>query len=122
MQATRTEKVTYWIATGYVLFAMGWSVVMYHVMPDGAAGFFERFGYPTYLVYPLAYLKLIAIIVIVTNRYNNLKEMVYGAYYINMIMATTIPVSYIYSNKVRGRPQRDLPDFWSTKAPQGQPE
>ena len=117
----KSEKVIYWAATGFVLFALGWSFVTYHVMYDFQVTWFERFGYPTYLVYPLAYLKLIAIIVIVTNRYNNLKEMAYGAYFINMVIAAVghlvdghhpwhayiglvcVPISYIYSNRVRGR-------------------
>lgn len=137
MQASKTEKIIYWLATGLVLFALSWSFITYHVMHDFQSTWFERFGYPTYLVYPLAWLKLIAIIVIVMNRWNNLKEMVYGAYFINMMMATAghllddhhpwhayvgliaVPVSYIYSNRVRGRPQRDFPGFLSVSA-QGQ--
>lgn len=88
MNASRKDRIIYWVSTGFVLFAMGWSVVTYHVVP-AQAEWFINFGYPTYIIYPLAYLKLIAIIVIVTNRYNNLKEMVYGAYFINLCLATT---------------------------------
>ena len=109
-----------------MLALMGWSVIMYHLWHEMAAGFFSDLGYPTYVVYPLAYLKLIAMIVIITNRYNNLKEIAYGAYYINMVMATAahlmaghtpwhayvglvvVPVSYYLSNIVRGRPTKDL--------------
>jgi len=78
------------------------------------------------VVYPLAYLKLIALIAILTNRYRNLKDIAYGAYFINMVAATyahllagdnpvqayvglvVIPVSYVLSNRVRGEPKRDL--------------
>ncbi len=128
--ATKTDKAIYWIATGYMLFLMMVSVVNYHLVHERMAGAFLSFGYPTYLVYPLAYLKLIGVIVIITNRYNNLKDWVYATYYINMILAFVahfvaqnffwhaalglicVPISYIYSNKVRGRPSRDLFDFW----------
>ncbi len=126
MNASKTEKALYWFATTLALALMGWSVIMYHLRAEMAAGFFRDFGYPTYIVYPLAYLKLIAMLVILTNRYNNLKEIAYGAYYINMIVATAahliaghnpwhayvglivVPVSYYLSNKVRGRPSKDL--------------
>lgn len=125
--ATRTEKVIYWISTGYVLFAMMWSFVMYHVRHEFASAFFEMLGYPTYIVYPLAWLKLLAVIVILTNRYSDLKEWVYAAYFFNVLLATSgyinagqlfpvhsylalilVPVSYLYSNKVRGKPWRRL--------------
>ena len=128
--ATKSEKVLYWSATGYMLLLIMMSVVSYHINHDGMAMMFVAFGYPAYLVYPLAYLKLIGIIVVITNRYNNLKEWVYATYYINMILAFVVhvvaenfywhavlgllcvPISYIYSNKVRGRPPRNLFDFW----------
>ncbi len=134
MTATKTEKAVYWVATGYMLLLMTWSVVSYHVFNDRMAGAFASFGYPTYLAYPLAYLKLIGVIVIIANRYNNLKDWVYATYYINMILAflahvvaqnfywhavlglICVPISYIYSNRVRGRPSRDLFDFWPKAA------
>lgn len=128
--ATKSEKVLYWSATAYMLLLMMMSVVSYHLNHDRMAMMFVTFGYPAYLVYPLAYLKLIGIIVVITNRYNNLKDWVYATYYINMILAFVVhvvaenfywhavlglicvPISYIYSNKVRGRPSRNLFDFW----------
>jgi len=128
--ATKSEKVLYWSATGYMLLLMMMSVVSYHINHDGMAMMFVAFGYPAYLVYPLAYLKLIGIIVVITNRYNNLKDWVYATYYINMILAFVVhvvaenfywhavlglicvPISYIYSNKVRGRPPRNLFELW----------
>ena len=126
MNPTRTEKIVYWVTTGYMLLLMLWAFATYHVINDMVTAGFERAGYPGYIVYPLAYLKLVAVVVIVMNRYNNLKEMVYGAYFINMMLAfivhvvgdgfwyhaalglIAVPVSYIYSNRVRGRPHRDL--------------
>ncbi len=130
MTASKGEKTVYWIATGYILFLMMWSAVAYHVFNDRMASTFTSFGYPAYLVYPLAYLKIVGVIVIITNRYNNLKDWVYATYYINMILAflahvvaenfywhavvglICVPLSYIYSNKVRGRPSKNLFDFW----------
>ena len=125
--ATRTDKVIYWISTGYVLLLMMWSFVMYHIRHEFASAFFEMLGYPAYVVYPLAWLKLMAAIVILTNRYSDVKEWVYAAYFFNVLLATSgyinagqffpvhaylalilVPVSYLYSNKVRGKPWRRL--------------
>ena len=57
--ATKTQKVIYWIATGYMLFAMLWSFVTYQLLNDTINGLFNEYNYPTYLIYPLAYLKLV---------------------------------------------------------------
>ncbi len=128
----RAEKVIYWITTGFVLFAMSWSFVMYYFFHDRTVAMFQSLNYPTYIIYPLGCLKLIGIIVIITNRYRDVKEWVYGAYLINVLLAFAAHlsvgdglhgfalllllctlVSYIYSNKVRGRPKRDLLNLWS---------
>lgn len=124
MSATKFEKMLYWASTGLILLLMLAAVINYHLSYENMQENFTRYGYPTYIIYPLAYLKLIAVIIIVSNRYNNLKEMVYGAYFINMVLATAahlsvgdtpyhafvglimIPLSYYYSNKVRGRPEK----------------
>ncbi len=129
MKATTLDKAIYWLATAIVLLLMGWSVVAYVVNHDFMAGYFVELGYPAYIIYPLAGLKLIAIMVILTNRFSDLKDMVYAAYFINMGLATAahlsigdmpyhayvglvaVPVSYVYSNRVRGKPARRLLDF-----------
>ena len=124
--ANKTQKIIYWIATGYMLFAMLWSFVTYHVLNETITDFFISYNYPTYLIYPLAYLKLVGAIVIITNLYADLKEWVYATYYINMILAFVahyvaqdmfwhavlglilVPVSYLLSNRVRGYPLKKL--------------
>lgn len=123
--ATRAEKIIYWLATLLMFALMLLAIVNYHLQYETMSGFFAAFGYPPYIVYPLAYLKLAALIAIATNIYRNLKDIAYGAYFINMVAATyahllagdnpvhayvglmVIPISYILSNRVRGQPKRD---------------
>lgn len=125
MKATKLEAIIYWIATLLMFALMLMAIIGYHLQHDVMSGFFKAFGYPTYIVYPLAYLKLGALLAILTNRYGNLKDIAYGAYFINMILATAahvgagdtpihayvglvaIFISYFLSNRVRGRPKRD---------------
>ena len=124
-------KILYWLSTGIILFLLGWAALSYHIMHETQAGFFTAFGYPTYLVYPLAWLKIIALVVIVTHRYNDLRDMVYAAYFINMIMALVghiiygdfyghalvgaicLAISYLLGNQVRGRPARNFFGRWT---------
>jgi predicted signal transduction protein with EAL and GGDEF domain len=127
------NKVLYWLSTGIVLFLLSWAAISYHVIHDTQAGFFEAFGYPTYLVYPLAWLKIVAVLVIVSHRYNDLRDMVYAAYFLNMTLALVghiqygdfyghalvgmfvLPISYLLGNKVRGMPPKVFFGRW-TKA------
>ena len=121
----RAEKIIYWLATFLMFAIMGIAIVGYHLNYTMFAGFFEKFGYPAYIIYPLAYLKLAALVAILTNKYRNLKDIAYGAYFINMMFATAahvvageqpvhayigivvIIISYVLSNRVRGVPQQD---------------
>lgn len=125
MRGKLYENIIYWIATGLMFALMSLSISMYTTRHDVAASFFTAFGYPAYVVYPLAALKAGALLIILTNRWDNLKHIAYGAYFLNMIMATyahliagdnpvhayvglvAVPVSYILSNRVRGRPSRN---------------
>lgn len=125
------KKIAYWISTAILIFFLGWAAISYHVIHDTQAGFFEAFGYPTYLVYSLAYLKIIAIIVIISHRYNDLRDMVYASYFFNMILALVghiiygdffghavvglicLPISYLLGNQVRGRPARNFFGRWT---------
>ncbi len=43
--ATKSEKIIYWVATGYMLLLMMMSVVSYHINHDGMAAMFVAFGY-----------------------------------------------------------------------------
>ena len=116
----------FWLATAYVLYLLGFAVWAYHAKHEAIAGFFTTLGYPSYLVYPLAYLKLLVILIIVTHRYNDLRDMAYAGYFINMMMALAghaiyggsyvhaaiggvcLVISYLLGNQVRGRPERNF--------------
>lgn len=127
----KAKKVAYWGSTGVLIFLLTWAAISYHVIHDTQAGFFEAFGYPTYLIYPLAWLKIIAIAVIVSHRYNDLRDMVYAAFFLNMTLALVghviygdffghalvglllIPVSYLLGNQVRGSPTCNFFGQWT---------
>ena len=128
---TLVKSVLYWLSTVILLLLMGWSAFAYHANHAVMSGFFVKYGYPTYIVYPLAYAKVLAMLIIITHRYNDLRDMAYAAYFVNMCLALTahrlegetavhaivgmvcIPVSYLLGNQVRGRPVRNLFGRWT---------
>ena len=121
----RLEASAYWIATGLMGALMLFAVQMYLRNPVAVADLFLGYSYPGYVVYPLAFAKAGALAVILLNRWRNLKDIAYGAFFINLVMATyapiavgatpihafvgliAVPVSYVLSNRVRGEPTRD---------------
>ncbi len=133
MQARLWEIIAYWIATILMVSLMFFAVQMYLRNPDAISGIFVGFSYPGYAVYPLAAAKATALIVILFNRWRNLKDIAYGAFFINLMMATyahvlagdtpihaysgliAVPISYVLSNRVRGEPARDA--FLLSKRP-----
>ena len=125
MPAKLWEKTAYWLATGLMAALMLFAVQMYLRRAEAVAQIFESFSYPGYVVYPVAAAKALALVVILLNRWRNLKDIAYGACFINLVMATcahilagdtpihayvglvAVPVSYALSNRVRGEPTRD---------------
>ena len=123
---TKSDKIIYWTATGIMLFLMFASIVSYALRWDTIGAVFQELGYPGYIPYPLWVLKVIGVVVIITNKYDNLKNWVYATYFVNMLLALgahlsndtliwhavvgtiAIVVSYIYSDRVRGRPAKDI--------------
>jgi hypothetical protein len=119
------ESIVYWIATALMSALMLFAVQMYLRNPEAVAAVFEGYSYPGYVVYPLAGAKAAAFLVIILNRWRNLKDIAYGAFFINLLMATyahiaagetpihaylglvVVPLSYVLSNRVRGAPSRD---------------
>lgn len=117
--------VGYWASTLIMFALMLLAIIGYITNYAVFSKFFVAFGYPTYIIYPLAGLKLVALLVIASNYYRNLKDIAYGAYFINTVMAiaahlrhgdspihayvglVAIILSYLLSNRARGVPRRD---------------
>ncbi|AUC83044.1 DoxX family protein [Lacinutrix sp. Bg11-31] len=82
------KKIIYWIATigvcGIFLFSAG----MYFTKYEMVKGFFEVLNHPTYLVYPLATLKIIGVIMILLRKNSWLTEWAYAGFFFNAILAS----------------------------------
>ncbi len=80
-------KIIYWIATGLLSAQMLFSAGMYFSQHDDIVQAFTSFNYPSYVIYPLAVLKLSGITVILLNKWKLLKEWAYAGFFFNFVMA-----------------------------------
>jgi hypothetical protein len=81
------SKLAYWIFTVLFCFIMLYSATMYFTKYEMVKGFFESLGYPIYLIYPLATLKIIGVITILANFNKTLKEWAYSAFFFEVVLA-----------------------------------
>jgi hypothetical protein len=80
-------KILYWASTVLLTLLMLFSVYNYFFNYEMVKGFFESFGYPTYLIYPLAVAKLLGLITIWANFSKWLKEWAYAGFLFNTLLA-----------------------------------
>ncbi|MFT5749970.1 MAG: hypothetical protein ACI93S_001243 [Ancylomarina sp.] len=80
-------KTIYWAST-LTLFAMMLTTgILYFVFYDKIVVYFTSYGYPIYLIYPLAIAKIIGSIIILSNKNKFLKELAYFGFFYNFILA-----------------------------------
>lgn len=117
----KKDKTIYWISTGLLCFLFVAGAMMYLFNYQRAEGFFINLGFPTWIIYPLAVLKILGPIAILTKRSNFLKELAYAGFFFDAILAfvahlmvsdgeymfsslalTFTIISWIYDRKVFG--------------------
>lgn len=83
----KTNKIIYWSATGLLSALLLMSAGMYVFKNEMIQQAFVNFGYPTYLIYPLVFLKIGAIIVLLTQKQNFIKYLAYAGLFFEFILA-----------------------------------
>lgn len=83
----KTIKIIYWSSTVLLSALLLMSAGMYVFNNAEVAGMFTNFGYPIYIIYPLAIAKLVAVIVLLTQEQTTIKEWVYSALFFEFILA-----------------------------------
>ncbi len=89
MNTAKRDKIIYWIATGLVCGLMLMSATMYFVQNQMVSETFSRLGYPTYVIYPLAIAKILAVIAILSRKSAVLKEWAYAGLFFDFILAAS---------------------------------
>ncbi|WP_298345735.1 DoxX family protein [uncultured Algibacter sp.] len=83
----KTNKIIYYVATVLLTAVMLFSVSMYFFQHDMIKGAFQSFGYPTYIIYPYAIIKLLGLVALWMPGYNTLKEWAYAGFFYAFVLA-----------------------------------
>lgn len=83
----KRDNIIYWISTIIFCLIFLFSAGMYILKYDMIAEAFTGFGYPTYLVYPLAIAKISGVGVILINRSDFLKYLAYAGFFYDTVLA-----------------------------------
>ncbi len=82
----KTHKIFYWIVTALLSLILLFSAGMYFFNHAEIVKAFTL-GFPTYIIYPLATLKILGLIVILGNLGGNLKQWAYAGFFFNFVLA-----------------------------------
>ncbi|MEX0275244.1 MAG: DoxX family protein [Flavobacteriaceae bacterium] len=82
-----TNQIIYWVATGLLSVLMLFSAGMYFFKHGMVRETFMDLGYPTYIIYPLAILKIAGLVVIWSKKFKALKEWAYAGFFFDFVLA-----------------------------------
>ncbi len=83
----KRDKIIFYIATGLLTALMLFSVSMYFFKHEDVAAMFTGFGYPTYIIYPYAVLKLLGLFALWNPNFKAIKEWAYSGFFFAFILA-----------------------------------
>jgi hypothetical protein len=83
----KINKIIYLIATGLLSILLLTSAGMYIFNNEMIVGLFTSFGYPTYIIYPLAIAKILGVFAIWNPNFKTIKEWAYTAFFFEFILA-----------------------------------
>jgi len=117
--ANKKDNIIYWIATGLLCAMAIMSAGMYIFNNQMVREMFSSLGYPTYIIYPLAALKTLGVISILSKKSKMLKEWAYAGFFFTFSLAISahlvaqdgefmgaafalllLIVSYVYDKKI----------------------
>ena len=85
----KVSKIIYWVSTGLLSALMLMSAGMYFFNNAMVAETFTNLGFPTYIIYPLAVAKILAVVAILTKKSKILKEWAYAGLFFDFVLAAS---------------------------------
>jgi len=83
----KKNNIIYLIATGLltalILMSAGRDIFYNEMVSES----YIKFGYPTYIIYPLGIIKILGLIVIWAKKANILKKLAYAGFFFNFVLA-----------------------------------
>ncbi len=90
----KTAKIAYWIATGLVALVYLGGGVFYTVSHNMVVEIYtDLLNYPAYLVWPLAFLKIVGAVVILWRPSTFLSDWVYASMFWHLLLAASVHIS-----------------------------
>lgn len=83
----KKNKIIYYVSTGLLTLLLLFSAGMYFFNHEEVKGMFTGFGYPTYIIYPYAVAKLLALLAIWNPNFKIIKEWAYAGLFFAFIFA-----------------------------------
>ena len=86
-------KIGYQASTGLLSALLLMGVGMYFFNYDTVSEMFTSLGYPTYIIYPLAVAKILAVIALWQKKYSMLTEWAYAGLFFVLVLAVSAHVN-----------------------------
>lgn len=83
----KRDNIIYWIATGLLTALMLTSAILDIFYNNMVVEAYTKLSYPTYIIYPLGFAKIIGLIVIWSRKANTLKKLAYAGFFFNFALA-----------------------------------
>ncbi|MEP5255941.1 MAG: DoxX family protein [Winogradskyella arenosi] len=84
----KLKKITYWVCTLALCFIFLYSAQMYFFNTATMQGYFENLTYPSYIVIPLAVLKVLGVGMVLWRKSKWLTEWAYAGFFFDLVLAT----------------------------------
>lgn len=81
---TRTQKITYWVATLWLALGMTSTGIVQVLQLDEEIAFITALGYPAYFVAMLGVSKLLGVVAVLIPKFPLLKEWAYAGFFFTM--------------------------------------
>ncbi len=83
----KTDKIIYWLSTGLMCALFLFSAGMYFFNNPMVKEIFTFLGFPTWIIYPLAVAKILAVVAILSKQSRVLKEWAYAGLFFDSMLA-----------------------------------
>lgn len=89
----KRDKIIFWIASGLFSLMLLGGAMMYIFDHENVIKMFEAFGFPAYIIYPMAFAKLLGVGLLLQPKSQTLRQWAYAGFMINLTLAIITHVS-----------------------------
>ena len=82
-----TKRKIYYISTITLFSLLILTGILYFVYYSVLEDYFIKYGFPTYLIYPLGVAKILGSVVILYHKNSFLRELAYAGFFFNFVLA-----------------------------------